>query len=225
MRKTYLLPALLGLTVAQAQAAGGHYPVDDADVGEAGDFAIEAWHTRIDSNNWEAAILPATTLRSVPVELVFGYVRISEDGDEFNRFEPEVKWQLAPIQPGAWGAALSVIGGHEDGQWTDWLVSAPLTWQLTDLPLSLHAHAGWLRERDEGWNNRLFVGGAFEWDVSDQVGLIGQLYREGSEAETEAQLGLRFAGQGSFEHADLAVGRELGGEKDWSVTLGFTLAF
>ncbi|MHB8708857.1 MAG: hypothetical protein ACYC9I_08280 [Desulfuromonadales bacterium] len=73
--------------------------------------------------------------------------------------------------------------------------------------------------------DRLFLGGAFGWDLNDAVGLIGQVYREGADEDPEAQLGLRFALGGPAEYLDIAAGRQLQGDKEWFVTAGITLVF
>jgi hypothetical protein len=209
----------------QAFAAGGHYPVDDADIVGPGEFQIESWLTRFDADNSELAVLPAWTPRGTALELTAGLIRIEEDGDSFNRFEPAAKWQFSPIEPGRMAAAVAVQLGYEDGSWADLLVNLPLSFELPDAPLTLHANLGWIHDRSEGKVDRLFLGGAFEWDLNDSIGLIGQVYREGADEEPEAQLGLRFALGGAAEHLDIAAGRQLRGEQDWFLTVGLGLAF
>lgn len=222
----YKLTALITLATVTAPAwsSGGHYPIDDAELAEPGVLQIEAWHTRIDGSNWELAILPAITLPGAPLELTAGYARVKDDGEGFHRFEPSAKWQFSAVDSVQVGAAVSLTAGHEDGRFTDWLLNVPITYQLEGTKLTLLANAGWLRERDAGWNDRLFVGGGFEWEADSRTTVIGQLYREGSSVKPEAQLGLRFDGRAAVEFIDLAVGRELGGDNDWSFTFGLTLA-
>ncbi len=223
----YAFTTLFTLGVAAAAvpawSSGGHYPVDDAELAEPGVLQIETWYTRVDGSAWELVILPAITLQSLPLELTAGYARIKDDDERFHRFEPSAKWQFSAVDAGQLGAAISLTAGHEDGRFSDWLLNVPLTYQLEGAPVTLLANAGWLRERDEGWNDRLFIGGGFEWETGPHATVIGQVYREGSAVKPEAQLGLRFAGRAAVEFIDVAVGRELGGDIDWFFTFGLTL--
>ncbi|MGY6555342.1 MAG: hypothetical protein ACXIUM_12570, partial [Wenzhouxiangella sp.] len=86
---------------------------------------------------------------------------------------------------------------------------------------------GWIHDRSGEENlNRVFLGAAFDWGISEQLNLIGQVYRDGAEAEVESQLGLRFNFDHSVEHLDLALGRQLSGsDKEWFFTVGLTLTF
>lgn len=215
----------LGVTAVSfpAWSSGGHYPVDDTELAEPGALQIETWYTRVDGSAWEFAFLPAITLQNMPLELTAGYARVKDDGERFHRFEPSAKWQFNGVDAGQLGAALSLTAGHEDGRFTDWLLNLPLSYQFMQAPVTLLANAGWLRERDEGWNDRLFIGGGFEWEAAPRATVIGQIYREGSDVKPEAQLGLRFGGGGALEHIDLALGRVLGDDKDWFFTFGLTL--
>jgi len=228
MRKSKALTAALGaaslsLFTADAFASGGHYPVDDTEIAEPGTVQIEQWYGRVDGDSWDLAILPALTLPNIPLELTAGYARVKSEGDRFHRLEPSAKYQLRSVEAGGIGAALSLTGGHEDGRWNDWLVNVPLSVAVPNTPMIVHLNAGWLRERDDGWNDRLFIGSGFEWALAEQVLFLGQVYREGSAAKPEAQLGLRVATHSALEHVDLAVGRVLGDDNDWFMTLGITL--
>lgn len=55
--------------------------------------------------------------------------------------------------------------------------------------------------------------------------MIAQLYREGSDADPEAQLGLRFSLGGNFDHLDIAAGTSLRGDGDDFLTAGLALTF
>ncbi len=227
MRNTILSIILAGALPLSVHAAGGHYPVDDADIGDPGDFGIESWFTHFDSDNNELAVLPTWRPGDLPLELVGGLIRVEEDGDSINRFEPAAKWQFAPIEPGQAGAAVNVEVGIEDSDWTDLLVNFPLSYEFRDAPVVVHGNLGWIHDRGGDDNiDRLFTGVALEWGMADAVDLIGQVYREGADEEVEGQLGLRFLFDSPFEYLDVAGGRVLtGDDKDWSFTVGFGLAF
>ena len=94
---------LLPLT---AWSAGGHYPVDDADIVEPGVFQIETWYTHFDSRNAEFGFLPAMTFFD-QLEVTAGFLRLEAGGENFNRFEPAAKWQFAPLEDGAVASAVS----------------------------------------------------------------------------------------------------------------------
>jgi hypothetical protein len=224
--KTFAGLVLATALPLQALAAGGHYPVDDVDVGEPGDFVIESWFTRIDGNNSEFAVLPTWRPGQAPLELVAGFIRAEEDGDTFNRFEPQMKWQFSPMAPGQLGSAIYIEAGIEDSDLNDLFMNFPLSFELNDAPLALHANIGWLHDRSGNDNvDRVFLGAGFEWGLADPVDLIGQIYREGADEHPEAQLGLRLAAGGVIEHFDIAAGRSLRGEQDWFLTVGLGLAF
>ncbi|TVS09735.1 MAG: hypothetical protein EA419_12290 [Wenzhouxiangella sp.] len=226
-KKTLLACLMAAALPFSAWSAGGHYPVDDADIGDPGDFGIETWFTHVDSDNSELAFLPTWRPGTLPVELVLGLIRVEEDSDSFNRVEPAAKWQFSPIAPGRLGAAVNVEGGFDDGDWTDLLVNFPLSYELPDAPVVVHANLGWIHDRAGDDNvDRLFSGAAFEWGLNDRADLIGQVYREGADEEVESQLGLRFHFDHNVEYLDLAAGRTLtGDDKDWFFTVGFGLAF
>ncbi|MHB8708858.1 MAG: hypothetical protein ACYC9I_08285 [Desulfuromonadales bacterium] len=132
MKKTLACLMLPGTVPVQTFAAGGHYPVDDADIVVPGEFQIESWLTRVDGDNGELAILPAWTPRGAALELTAGLIRIKVSGESVHRFEPATKWQLSPIEPGQMASAVAVQIGYEDGGWTDLLVNLPVSFQLPE---------------------------------------------------------------------------------------------
>lgn len=225
--KTFVGLLLATALPVQALAAGGHYPVDDVDVGEPSDFVIESWFTRFDGNNSEFAVLPTWRPGQAPLELVAGFIRVEEDGESFNRFEPQMKWQFSPMAPGQLGSAIYIEAGIEDSDLNDLFVNFPLSLALNNAPLALHANIGWLHDRGGSDNtDRVFLGAGFEWGLADPVELIGQVYREGADEKVESQLGLRFNIGHTVDHLDLALGRVLtGDDKDWFATIGLGLAF
>ncbi len=225
MRNTILSAAIAACLPFSAFAAGGHYPVDDADITAPGDVQIETWFTRVDGNNSEFAFLPAWTPPGTQLELTAGFYRLEEDGASFNRFEPAAKWQFSPIEPGRVAIAASVAVGFDDGDFTDWLVNLPISYELASAPVVLHGNLGWIRLREDKDIDRAFVGAAFEWEATSVFDVIGQVYREGADEDPEAQLGLRFGFGGPLDHIDIAAGRTLRGDKDWFVTLGLALSF
>jgi len=227
VRNYKTLPACLiaGALPLSAWSTGGHYPVDDADIGHPGDFGIEAWFTRSGPDDHELAVLPAWRPGALPIELVAGLIRAEEDGESFHRFEPAAKWQFSPIAPGQVAGAVNVQAGINDGDWHDLLVNFTASHELIDAPVILHGNLGWIHDRSGDENlDRVFIGGAFEWGLSDQFDLIGQVYREGADEQVESQLGLRFHMNHNVEFLDLAVGRTLtGADKDWFFSVGFAI--
>ena len=231
MRKMFVAAMLL--VPASLWASGGHYPVDDSVVGEPGDFVVESWVVYLDSDNRELAVLPTLTLGGQAgrwaglgaVDLTGGIYRIEEDGERFTRFEPAVKYRLpwsADMADMGVTAAVSFTAGFDDGRLEDWLLNVPLTFASVDA-WSVHANVGWLRLRDraDGSADRLLLGLGGEFQVSEAVDVIAQIYREGAHEQPGAQLGVRFAGGSVVEVVDLAVGRVLrGDDQDWFVTVG-----
>ncbi len=225
MQKKIIALAVAGCLPFSAFAAGGHYPVDDADITAPGDVQIETWFTRLDGNQREFGFLPAWTPAGTTLELTAGFYRLKVDGDSFNRLEPATKWQISPLEAGRLAIAASVALGFDEGDFSDWLVNLPVSYEMTNAPVVLHGNLGWIRLREDGNRDRVFLGAGFEWEASSAFAIIGQIYREGADEEPKAQLGLRFGFDGALEHLDLAVGRSLRGDKDWSVTVGLTLSF
>lgn len=119
MRYPILSAVLLGGLPLSALAAGGHYPVDDAVITAPGDFQIETWITRVDGDNSEMAFLPAWTPPGTALELTAGLIRVEEDGERFNRFEPAAKWLFSPLEPGRVAVATALELGFDDGDFTD----------------------------------------------------------------------------------------------------------
>ena len=230
MRNTMIgmLAVAAGLLLAPClQASGGHYPVDDATITAPGDCQLESWFTRVNGGTWELAALPACTSPGTPVELTLGLYRLSVDDQSFNRIEPAAKWLIQPVTPGNWGGAMEVQVGYEDGDFVNTLLNFPATYEFVHAPVLLHLNLGWLRERDaeNNWRNRLFSGLGLKYQALAQLGIIGQVYREGADADPEVQLGLRFDVGGPFDHLDVAVGRQLEGERDTFATAGFAIIF
>jgi hypothetical protein len=226
-RRNWLAGVPLLAMPALAGAAGLHFPTDDATVLDSGQVQLEGWALRADSRNGEFAVLPAVGIGG-SVELAMGLLRVSEDGEYSNRLEPEAKWRLPLALPDGWGAALGVIAGVEEGRLEDWFVNLPLSYEFGVAPLALHLNTGWLRTRDpfRGSVDRMFTGIGAEWDLAPRVGFIGQVYREGTDAEPEAQLGLRLAVGERLDSLDVAFGRPLrGDDKDWFVVAGFAALF
>ncbi|QOC23866.1 hypothetical protein IC757_07035 [Wenzhouxiangella sp. AB-CW3] len=226
MRISRLIPVLLLCLPVTAWSVGGHYPVDDADLPDPREFGAELWHTVLDSDNSESAFSAFWRPGSLPVELIAEFQHLDEDGVSSNRFEPQIKYQLEPLASGQMGAAIMVHAGYEGGEVADWLVNVPFSYVLSDTPITLHGNLGWIHERGETSRDRGYLGGAVEWDAFERLTVIGQVYREGADAETEAQLGLRTPLGGPVEHLDIAVGQELtGDDNDWFVTVGLAFAF
>lgn len=224
------MAALLCAAPLTAWSSGGHYPVDDADITPPGEVQIESWFSRIDAANHELAVLLATTPRNTRLELTAGLYQLREDRDSELRFEPAAKWRFTADDDADWMIAASFAVGYEDDRVSDWLLNLPVSYAMPNRDVIVHGNLGWIHERSAGRSgndvNRAFFGAGIEWAFTDSMALIGQWYREGAEAEPEAQLGLRWSPDATFEAVDLAVGRVLrGDDKDWTLTLGFTLTF
>jgi hypothetical protein len=220
-----ILLLTLGLPLT-AWSVGGHYPVDDADLPDPWEFGAEIWYTHFDGDNSESALSAYWRPGRIPLELIAEFQRLDENGDTTDRFEPQLKYQIVPLGAGQVGAAVMVHAGYEGGEIVDWLLNMPLSYVMPNAPITWHTNLGLIHERGDTNRYRGYVGGAVEWDALELLTVIGQVYREGAEAETEAQLGVRAPLAGPLAHIDLVVGRELtGDDNDWFVTVGLAVAF
>ena len=213
-----------------AWSAGGHYPVDDADITGAGEWQIESWFSRLDSDTHEQAVLLATTLPGTRLELTGGLYQQRGDGQTDYWFEPAAKWRLTADDEAPLMVAASLALAYEGNGISDWLFNIPVTYRASRHDLTWHGNVGWIRERNAGAAgqdlNRVFLGAGLEWGFSEPVSLVAQWYREGADAEPEAQLGLRWAFDHPIELLDVAMARPLrGDDKDWALTVGLTVTF
>jgi len=167
-------------------SAGGHYPVDDADITPPGHVQFESWYTRIGANESEFAFLASWTPAATSVELTTGLYRLGETQDRRSRIEPAAKRQFIPVAPGHIGIAASIELGYENNRWVDVLLNVPVSYELPGAPAILHVNAGWIHDRTDGNSNQLFLGTAFEWTAHDELGIVGQVYLEGAAEEPHA---------------------------------------
>ncbi len=226
MEKHALILLFIGVLPITAWSAGGHYPVDDADLPDPGEFGTEIWHTWFDDDASESAVSAYWRPGQLPLELIAEFQHIETNGQTAERFQPQIKYQLAPIKPGEMGGAVILSVGYQDDEVTDWLVNVPFSYRMPGRPFTLHGNLGWIHERGDENRDRGYVGGGIDWQAFEFLTVVGQIYREGAEAETTGQIGLRTQLPGFLQYADLAAGRELtGANQDWFFTAGLGIAF
>jgi hypothetical protein len=226
-----LVPYLaLGLPTERADAAGGAFLVDDAEVGKVGSCKVESWVSSADNRDFISAVAPACTVDITrPVELQPGFVRFRSDGEWGTDFVFRGKTNILPVDTGMLG--LGLIGGTAfdllTGDNIAVFANVPATNQLSE-QLRINLNAGWLWDRRDPADERhLFSWGAgVEWVPVDKVTLIAEVFGfvGGLNNDPRFQAGIRFTPVRAFD-IDLIYGHNITGERaDW-ITLGLNVRF
>jgi len=227
-----LLAIAMALAPAAAQAAGGAFVVDDAEVGKPGECKVESW-AQFGSNHDMAVIAqPACVINAgIPVELG-GAIARTRSADEWSTSAgPKAKVNLLPIETGRVGVGLAGMAGWDlgTGQYLGQLLYVPLTLQLRD-DFRININGGWQYDAAARLSYA-YWGAAFEWTFMQPLTLIGEVFGLAgptSDPTTittpRAQLGLRLTPVSSTD-IDLIYGYNLGGENAHWVTIGLNLRF
>lgn len=212
----------LSLAAQSAQAAGGPYVVDDADVVDPGSCELEAFHARRGGDASVFSVAPVCTLAGV--EWTLGLTRARIDGEREDGVELSAKRLLRPVETGGVGVALAAgIGrGLSGGSLAEGFVNLPVTWEPVEaLRLHLNLGTAYARE-DRSWVATGGVG--FDWTLTDRLNLLGEHFRDG-DGLSGWQLGLRPALVEDRVFLDLTWARDIDDiDGDWW-TVGVVVAF
>ena len=208
---------LLLLVPVAAQAAGGHFSVDDASILDPGQWQVETWFSRF-SNGDRLAEHVTPAARVGPVELSLDLARFAPQPTGSPWFwAPQVKW-ATPLS-----AQLSV-GAEVSGTWqagtsypVGYTVLLPVTWTPAD-PLALHLNLG--RDFLRNASDEAHGGVAIEWSPLSQGTFIAERFRENGQHAWRA--GARWSPNASLSF-DLSQARMLGdgSRRWWSLGINF----
>jgi hypothetical protein len=232
------IAALVLATAGRAQAAGGAFAVEDAEVGAPGSCKVESWVSFASNNDFLGVIQPACVANiGRPVELSAGYVRKNEGGDWGNSGILKAKTNLIPVDPHKIGVGLLGAIGYDldTGQNTDILILVPVTFELNE-QFKINVNGGWSWDRVPDIH-RFAWGAGFEWNFVKPITLIAEVFGfagrlpaavEGepppsrSITEPRFQAGLRFTPHEKIDF-DFIYGRNILGEDANWFTVGLTV--
>ncbi|MEP7102142.1 MAG: hypothetical protein ABI781_16660 [Burkholderiales bacterium] len=172
---------------ANAQAAGGHFDVDDAAVAEPGHCQYETWLARAPAASATLFHL-GSACRVGPVELGFNVDRFSTAGETRSALGPQLKWVADPlVGPLSAGIAWSAAGDLKRGGRPAHTLYVPLTWAVND-KIALNANLG--ADWDFAGARTRRVGVSGEWIAHDKLTMIVE--RVKFAGEWTSRLGARF---------------------------------
>jgi hypothetical protein len=226
----------------QAQAAGGAFAVDDAEVGKPGECKVESWASFAtnSASDFIGVLSPACVVNlGRPVELGAQFQRSRTDGEWGTSLGLKAKTSILPVETGKLGLGIAVNAPFDliTKQSTGFAVNVPATYQFSE-KFKVNVNAGWLYERVDRLN-WLTWGAGFEWQFADKFTFIGEAFGQlgklpavdegdppppNSIREPRLQLGLRFTPVESLD-VDLIYGRNITGENANWVTLGLNVRF
>jgi hypothetical protein len=208
-----------------AHSAEGAFAVDNADVNPPGFCKVETWGAAARNGDRVFAVAPLCAVSlGQPVDLAIQVDRANFDGEWVTSGALKAKTSIIPLNDTSrFGIAISgaAVASLRTNQFVAYTVNVPVTFRVTD-SLDINVQVGGLWDRID---NRSHVtwGGGFEYTISPQLMLIGEVFGLASE-HRGAQAGLRFTPHEKIDF-DLIYGHNLAGEKsDW-ITLGMNVRF
>jgi hypothetical protein len=226
---------VLSALAQRAEAAGGAYAVEDADVEEPGECKVESWAS-FAGNRDRAGVVSFGCVFNLgrPVELNPQFERARSGGVWGTEFTFQAKTAILPTGVGKLG--LAIQGGPsfdlQTGDSTGAFITIPATYEFSER-FKINLNAGWTYERDDRWH--WFTWGAgFEWKFWEEkpLTLIGEVFgqlghhdpNQPSLADPRAQIGLRYTPVKNVDF-DVIYGRNINGENANWITVGLNLRF
>jgi len=169
LRHPALAILLMAAAAPPAQAAGGHFDVDDATVVDPEHCQIETWWLRSPSESAHALHLGGAC-RAGPVEAGLNIDRSHIDGGTQTAIGPQIKWVADPLfqrlSAGiVWALSIDTKGDHGPAH----TVYLPLTlWSGESVQLHLNGGIDWTA----GARSTRRWGAAAEWAANDKVSVI-----------------------------------------------------
>jgi hypothetical protein len=216
-----------------AQAAGGAYQVDTAEVSEPGSCKVESWVSSADNRDLIASVAPSCVVNlGRPVELSAQFSRTRADDEWGTGANPKIKTNILPSALGSWGFALTAIASYDllTKENTALSVTVPATLRVSNV-VRINLNAGWQRDRIAS-HDYFTYGAGFDWRTPDNVwtltgevfGMVGAADDTRGPVEPRFQVGIRYRPIDIF-NVDVIYGRNLAGERaDW-ITIATILRF
>lgn len=180
-----LIAAICLLPVALPSFAGRPLTTEDAAIVEAKGCQVESWIDRSSSatTGW---IVPACNF-GLNTELQAGFARTRADGQaRFSEAYVQAKTLLREMTDDEpWGVGL-VVGATKRPRnethrgWDNPYILGVFTQAICNTPLTLHANAGWARDREARRDLTLW-GVALEAAVNDRLTLLGEVYGQNAQ--------------------------------------------
>ncbi len=223
-----VLACMAATTASQrAQAAGGAFAVDDAEVGVPGSCKVESWASFASNSDLVAVTSPACVANIWrPVEIGGQFQRF-RSGDEWGTtFTLKGKTNLVPIEPGKLGIALSggVTIDLVNGETRGVFLIIPLTFQINE-QFRININGGWARDPAAAQHFAI-AGAGFEWNFVKPLTLITEVFAVAGSGQRNPrfQTGLRYTPIDNLD-IDVIYGRNITGENaDW-ITVGLNVRF
>lgn len=217
--------------IAIAEAAGGAFAVDTADVSEAGSCKLETWLSAASNSDMAAVANPACVLDIFrPIEFSAQVSRTRADSLWATSVAPKAKTNLVPTSIGSFGFAFATGTSFDTITGENLAVFAvvPATLRLSET-MRINLNGGWLWDRTVD-RHYLTYGAAFDWKLTEIVTLTTEVFGQAGAADDphvtqpRFQTGLRFRPIDTFS-LDVIYGRNITGENANWITLGTTIRF
>jgi len=234
-RRPLLAPSALALVIvalpSRAEAAGGAFAVDDAQIAAPNSCQVESWTSFARNKDFVGVSTPACTVDFIrPVELSAQLQRLRLGNFWSSLVTLQAKTIFAPVETGkvgvglVGGATFDLIHKHHIGSYA----YVPATFAVLE-DFRINANAGWLHDGilDLHW---LTWGAGFEWNFVKPLTLIAEIFGQTghrplqlpSLADPRMQAGLRFTPVDTVD-IDVIYGRNITGVPTHWITIGLNV--
>jgi hypothetical protein len=214
-----------------AEAAGGAFAVDTADVNEADSCKVESWLSAADNADRAAVVNPACVLNVFrEIEFSAQISRTRSGGDWTTSVAPKAKTNFVPTAIGSFGFA-GAFGASVDaltGENTSIFAYVPATYRFSDnVRVNLNGGWNWDRTVDRHY---FTYGAAIDVRLSEVITWTGEVFGQAGVADDpyvirpRFQTGLRYRPIETFS-LDVIYGRNITGENANWITVGTTIRF
>jgi hypothetical protein len=232
------IAAFLLASGGRAEAAGGAFAVDDAEIGAPGSCKVESWVSFASNHDFVGVVNPACVANiGRPVELGAALTRARADDEWTTPGTLKAKTNLVPLDPHKIGVGLAggITWDLRSGQNTTINVNVPVTFKINE-QFKINVNGGWLWDRIAELHY-LTWGAGFEWNFIKPVTLIVEVFGQAgrlpgfaadepppsrSITQPRVQAGLRFTPHEKID-LDLIYGRNITGENANWFTVGLNV--
>lgn len=214
-----------------AEAAGGAFTVDTADVLGPGTCKVDSWVSTARNSDFSAVVNPACVFGAErPFELSVQTNRARADGEWSTTVTPKLKTSLIPTEIGRFGFAAEVGAGIDTatGENTSIFAYVPATLRLSET-MRININTGWLWDRIAD-HHYFTYGVGFDWKLTDVFQWITEVYGQSGATDFSGvrrprfQSGLRWRPVDAVS-LDVLYGRNINGERSNWLTIGTTVRF